>query len=244
MSVQNLIPKIEFDFNKIEEVNKKGEFTHPETLWTYEQMSRMLPPKWNAEAVESLLDMMSSFSVLPIQCKGKKCRYAHTCVLVKADLTERFEGKECPIEFYEAFKHLRGYLFDLDLSPGDYTDVQILDTIINCHLNLTRIDKQMKVRDMYGDVVSGVDMKTGLKHQQSSLNVLFNLQKQLRLEIQTYYKSLLASRSEKLRVSQIQQQENSVGKQFSDIVERAMQLKDKMEGNRMDYLEMKDGKAS
>lgn len=240
MSVSNLIPKINFNFLDIE-LKEKEQFKYPETLWTSKQMSRMLPPKWDTEAVESLLDIMSSFSTLPILCKGAKCTYAQTCILAKSKLTKRFESKECPIEFFEAFKHLRGYLFDLDISPSDYTDIQILDTIINCHISLTRIDKQLKTRDMSGDVVSGVDMKTGLKHAQASLNVLYNLQKQLRSEIQVYYKSLLASRSEKLRVAQIQQQENSVGKQFSDMVERALALKEQMEGNRMDYLEIKDG---
>jgi len=97
-------------------------------------------------------------SSVPMLCRGQECPYAEICPLF-AD-GEDVPGERCPLEIGLLISKFQEYKEEFGIEDDDYVDMGLTRDLIDCDIQLFRIDNKMALQgDFVEDVVVGVTPK-------------------------------------------------------------------------------------
>jgi hypothetical protein len=172
----------------------------PDEVITVKRMARHIPD-WSADDIAAVVEQLTIFTETPLACKGAECPFAKRCPLVQFGTVPRWaiDGRPCPVEIVEAFRHFAGFVRALDVSPLEYATIQILNDLVRMLVQQRRCDQLIQNEDPVEVMVLGIDPKKGTPIESRKPNELFVVQDKLRTAINTAYKNLVASRDAKLK---------------------------------------------
>lgn len=111
------------------------------------------------EAKKAAMSMLSTktgmYSRIPLVCKGNKCPYADSCMLLKYDLAPN--GEACPKETAEIELRYAAYDKEFELDKSSFTDKNLVSDLINYDIMLDRLRALIsKEQVLVIDVITGI----------------------------------------------------------------------------------------
>jgi hypothetical protein len=161
-------------------------------------IANQLGGAWTPTTIRTLNSQHGIYTDVPILCIGRKsCPFTVGCIIPEDSINE-FEGKACPIELMEATRLFVGYVKELEISPDDFTDLQLVMDLIRLHIHMKRCDLYQKSHPIFDMVTAGVNQKTGAEVLKPEISLGFKMSREVRRDIGEKYKQLIASRKDKL----------------------------------------------
>lgn len=98
------------------------------------------PDAWRVQHLISSL-----YTSLPATCRGTECPFAAIC-----PVSDRLDilGTRCVLETMEIASRLSQYVKELDLSPLNYTDVQMVVDLVRLEILIWRIEQYLALSGM------------------------------------------------------------------------------------------------
>jgi len=217
---------LNIDYSNFDEKDVRGNYIYsPPGVLSLKKKSWALPG-WDKLTIRHVEEQLTIYTDVPIKCKGESCEFADSCPLVKNGLVKRWIGQGCPVEIIDAFRHFAGYVNDLGIKSIDYTDIQTVNDLVRLQIHMQRCDKLMRLEKPIDTLVFGQDKRTDLKHSTRQINPLVSVQKSLREDISTLYKSLIASREAKAAAKAREKQREDPSNFMAEVLQRAEKEKE------------------
>jgi hypothetical protein len=193
-NIRKVMGSLNIDFSNFDVRNEAGEYVYrpPDVIPMKRKHWYIIG--WTSDDIADVEEQLSIYTAVPLLCKGAECDFANECPLVSHNCVGRWVGQGCPLEKVDAFRHFAGYVNDLSVSPGDYSDIQMINDLIRLQIQLVRCDKLIRKESPVETMVMGTDSKTNLTHNARQPSQLMRLQGLLRQDINKHYRMLLASR--------------------------------------------------
>lgn len=191
---RKILGKLGIDFNDVEQVNKL-----PLEVVSRRRLCYWMG--WKVRDANDVLEQLTVFEEVPLACQGKNCPFSSRCPLCRNGTVKKWASVHapCPIEIVEAFRHLVGYVTDLNISPEDYPDIQVLNDLIRIQIQMRRCDLQLAEEGMTEKYVGAIAQKSAQTFDRRVQNEVITAQRNLRRDFDTKLKNLLATREAKLR---------------------------------------------
>ena len=221
---RKILGSMNVDYSKFDEKDSQGNYLFgcPDVLSTRSKCVYL--PEWKGEYIKSVDEKLTIFTDVTIKCKGEECPFSDVCPLVKHKLVSRWIGSSCAVEIVDAFRLFAGYINDLEIDPENFSDIQMINDLVRLHIQMSRCDKLIRKENPVEVMVTGVDSKTGLKHEARQPNQLIALQRQFRQDIGKKYDDLVASRRGKIEAQAKQMRKEDVSNQMADLLAAASKL--------------------
>ena len=163
-----------------------------------------LPAEWKVsekgmEAIRVAVAMAQTkhglLASVPIVCKGDKCPYADTCILIPRDLV--VPGERCPLEIAAIVDRFQSYMEHLNIEPSNIVDMNLLKNLIDLEVQIVRTDKKIASSgDMIERVFAAVDAE-GEAHYKPEISKATELKLKLIAEHGKILNLLHATRKDK-----------------------------------------------
>lgn len=173
---------------------------------------------WTAEKVRVVNAAHGLFSDVPCKCLGKTpemssdpdtgqpvevenscCPYSKYCPFEDAIVENAYKNGACPVELVTAFKYWAGYIIELEISPEDFTDWQLVVDLVRLHIMQRRLDLYMKDIPIWEKKIAAVNQRSGKVHYDKVPNLAYQMHREVRQDIQQKYMQLVASRDSKVK---------------------------------------------
>lgn len=148
------------------------------------------------EAKKAAMAMLSTkngmYARIPLVCKGQSCPYAHSCPLLKYDLTPI--GEPCPKETAEIELRYGAYSEDFKLDTSSFTDKNLVSELINYDIMLDRLRALISKEEVLTiDVVTGIS-ENGQEFTHPEVSKTWEAYERVEKKRNNIYDLLLATR--------------------------------------------------
>ena len=225
-----LVGSLNIDFEKFDDRDAEGKYLFsPENgVVTTRRKSMYLPNEtgWDGPAITAVEEQLDIYTKVPITCRGNDCIFSADCSLCKLGIVERWVSSNCPLEVIANFRRFAGYINDLEVSPENYTDLQMINDIVRMQCIMARCDALAGKEDPVETLLVGTDVKSTLEHLGRQPSSYYALQEKLRKDINATYKMLLASRQSKIEADAKKKIKEDISTTYSDLMEAAREMRE------------------
>lgn len=177
---------------------------------------------WSKEQIVQVEGRVGLWDRFPMTCRGAQCPFAARCPVSHRS---EFIGTPCIVEQVEAYRLFVAYVRELEVSPDDHVDLQMISELVRLHLMQRRLELTLAEEDVTEEVNTVVGGRVVTNRE---VNKLMSELRNIRNDILKLYDKLLASREARLkkRVAEerLEKDAASVFARLSDRLQQATQV--------------------
>lgn len=171
---------------------------------TFEEMLTVNKNPWNynakgLESVKAAMSMLSTktglYSKVPIYCKGEKCPYQETCMLLAYGLAP--QGQPCPVETTQIEQRHKRYTVEFELDETSFTDMNLVSEIVYLEIMMERCKALLsKEQTPVVEITTGIS-ENGREIKQPSVSQAYIAYEKMSKKRDSNYQLLAATRRDK-----------------------------------------------